>query len=158
MNELLTVGRHDANSPLAIEETQTAIGRIVPAWHEGHDLLMAKLDAGDPEVLWYPSLREDTTTRGRLLRLDATDRIKVLLEAPEIVAVVEWWALSYETSESESTFQVLTENEYREVRENVPSAVIHDVIAAGKRGAEAEGETLQRAVQRLTVLMTGDDI
>ena len=150
----LAKAEHDIGTSLLGHGAHTEIGRLLPPDDAAHDTITEAVEQRG-EQLWYAPAGNDVEIRGLLLKLNETDQNTLGGVLPSAAGAVEWIALN-EDSETESALHVLTEDEYRQIRGDVPSTVIADIVAADDRertGRPRDGESVENAAKRLAALM-----
>ena len=156
--ERLPKAKHDVSESLLGYGEHTNLGRVVDPTDKAWNQVLRKVHR-DGEDLWYAPPTEDITTTGRITLLNAEERRAFEPEADDVVAAVEWYASDEEANDTAASVQVLTREEYDTVRQQTPSTVIADVIAADDRkraGQLDDGESLEAAAGRLAALMRRD--
>ena len=146
---------YDIEVSLLAHGAHTEVGRVLPPYDTAHDAISEAISRKGEQV-WYTPAGDEVELRGLLLHLDESDRDALKNVSPAATAAIYWVALNSEDSETETAVHVLTENEYQQMRRDVPSAVIADIVAADDRertGRPRDGESLEDAARRLAELM-----
>ena len=127
----------------------TDLGRVLPAEDNAHEAVLRAIRQRG-EDLWYRPSRNGVDILGRLIRLEEPELEALRLVTPRAMAAVEWTGPCHATGEERSAVQLLQEDEYRRLRQEVPGALVTDLIAADDRERTGQrGESVEEAAGRL---------